>query len=248
MGKKCDKNLLSMTILWIVIYAIGGFFVVPLSNAIAIPYSGDAIINGIMAIVLILFVKTSSIGNMLGLCKTKVSAKKLLWYLPLILISMSSLIFGLKINYSGWSMFFFTILMICVGFLEEVIFRGLLFRTIEKRNIKIAIIVSSVTFGLGHIFNLFNGRGMEILPNALQIVDSIALGFIFVIIFIISGSLFPCILAHSAGNIVEGFTGIAGATPGQRVAFILIRIVIMICYAIYLVKRMGKISLLKTVD
>lgn len=236
MDKKLSKNLLYMTIFWIAIYAIGGFFVTPLSKGIGISYSGDAIINGIITIALALFIKAKDIGNVLGLRKPEVSAKRFLWYMPLILISLGSLVFGAKVNYSGWSMIFFIILMLCVGFLEELIFRGLLFRTIERQSVKAAIIVSGVTFGLGHIFNLFNGRGMELLPNILQVIDSVALGFLFVIIFMISKSLIPCIFAHSAGNIIEGFSGIASATPGQRVVYILVRVAIMVCYAIYLLK------------
>ena len=51
--------------------------------------------------------------------------------------------------------------MLCVGFLEEVIFRGFLFRALAKENVNKAIIITSVTFGLGHILNLFNGSGMD---------------------------------------------------------------------------------------
>lgn len=40
--------------------------------------------------------------------------------------------------------------MLCVGFLEEMIFRGLLFEAIAKENVKKAIIISSVTFGIRH--------------------------------------------------------------------------------------------------
>ena len=43
--------------------------------------------------------------------------------------------------------------MLCVGFMEEVIFRGLLFKAIAKDNAKMAIVISSVTFGLGHVLN-----------------------------------------------------------------------------------------------
>lgn len=38
--------------------------------------------------------------------------------------------------------------MLCVGFLEEVIFRGLLFTAIAKDTIKTAVVLSSVTFGI----------------------------------------------------------------------------------------------------
>lgn len=53
--------------------------------------------------------------------------------------------------------------MLCVGFIEELIFRGFLFKAMAKDGIKSAIIVSSITFGLGHIINLVNGA--ELLPT-----------------------------------------------------------------------------------
>ena len=47
--------------------------------------------------------------------------------------------------------------MLFVGVLEEVIFRGLLFLAMAKDSMKAAVIVSSVTFGMGHIVNLLSG-------------------------------------------------------------------------------------------
>ena len=78
---------------------------------------------------------------------------------------------------------------LCVGFLEEVIFRGLLLMSIARKNVKSAIIISSVTFGVGHIINLFNGSGMDLVTNLCQIVFAIAVGFLLVTIFYRGGSL-----------------------------------------------------------
>ncbi len=75
-------------------------------------------------------------------------------------------------------------MMIFVGFLEEIIFRGFLFRGIAKDNLKEAVIISSVTFGIGHIVNLLNGY--DILKNSIQIVFAVAVGFMLVF------SLYKC--------------------------------------------------------
>lgn len=64
--------------------------------------------------------------------------------------------------------------MLCVGFSEEAIFRGLPFTAIAKDNIKSAVIISSVTFGIGHIINLFNGSGMDLVNNLCRIVFAVA--------------------------------------------------------------------------
>ncbi len=61
--------------------------------------------------------------------------------------------------------------------MEEVIFRGFLFKAICKTNVKQAIIISSVTFGFGHIVNLLNGR--DIPETLIQICYAVAIGFLF---------------------------------------------------------------------
>ena len=91
--------------------------------------------------------------------------------------------------------------MLCVGFLEETIFRGLPFTAIAKDNIKSAVIISSVTFGIGHIINLFNGSGMD-LPDRLCGRSRVPAGHV----FYRGGSLLPCILVHSAINTLGTFS------------------------------------------
>lgn len=88
--------------------------------------------------------------------------------------------------------------MINVGFIEEIIFRGFLFKIIEKDNLNKAIIISSLTFGIGHIVNLLNGASL--IPTLFQICYAISLGYLFVTIFIKSKSLLPCIITHSLIN------------------------------------------------
>ena len=80
--------------------------------------------------------------------------------------------------------------MLCVGFSEEAIFTA-----IAKDNIKSAVIISSVTFGIGHIINLFNGSGMD-LPDRLCGHSRVHAGHV----FYRGGSLLPCILVQSAIN------------------------------------------------
>lgn len=61
--------------------------------------------------------------------------------------------------------------MINVEFIEEIIFRGFLFKMMEKDNVKRAIIVNEITFGIGHIVNLLNGE--ELIPTLMQICYAI---------------------------------------------------------------------------
>ncbi|MBP5193006.1 MAG: CPBP family intramembrane metalloprotease, partial [Eubacterium sp.] len=93
---------------------------------------------------------------------------------------------------------------ICVGFLEEIIFRGFLFLGMAEKNIKSAILVSSVTFGIGHIVNLLNGK--PVLETLLQIVFATAVGFVLVMLFHKGKSLIPCIIFHSINNALSAIS------------------------------------------
>jgi membrane protease YdiL (CAAX protease family) len=93
--------------------------------------------------------------------------------------------------------------MINIGFIEELIFRGFLFRMMAKNDVKSAIIVCALTFGIGHIVNLLNGAAL--IPTLMQICYATAIGYLFVIIFHKSKSLVPCIITHCLVNSLSIF-------------------------------------------
>jgi membrane protease YdiL (CAAX protease family) len=134
----------------------------------------------------------------------------------------------------------YAISMLCVGFLEELIFRGFLFKAMEKDGIKSAIIVSSVTFGIGHIVNLINGSGATLLPNLCQVVSAIAIGFLFVVMFYRGKSLLPCILAHQFINITSFFANESAIDNKTRIVQSIIICVIALVYACILLKTLPK--------
>ena len=124
--------------------------------------------------------------------------------------------------------------MICVGFLEEMIFRGLLFKAMIKDGVKSAIIVSSITFGIGHIVNLINGSGAELLSNVLQILYAVAIGFMLVMIFYKTKSLLVCITMHSIFNSLSAFANKAARTNQGEIISALFLIIVAGGYALYI--------------
>jgi membrane protease YdiL (CAAX protease family) len=124
--------------------------------------------------------------------------------------------------------------MLCVGFLEEMIFRGFLFQAMAKNGVKSAIVVSSVTFGIGHIINLINGSGAELLPNLLQVVYAVAVGFAFVMIYCRTKSLMPCIITHGVFNGLSAFANEAVMTPQRQILSGVLLAVIAGGYTLYL--------------
>ena len=163
-----------------------------------------AIINILLSILIIIFIIKNKFGNYYGLT-TFPNPKKYLYFIPLVLIMSVNLWNGINIRNTPSEIIFYIISMIGVGFLEEIIFRGFLFKMMEKDNLKTAIIVSSVTFGIGHIINLLNSA--DILPTFMQIMYATTGGYLFVTIFYKSKSLWPCIITHILVNSLSIFNG-----------------------------------------
>jgi membrane protease YdiL (CAAX protease family) len=122
--------------------------------------------------------------------------------------------------------------MLNVGFIEEIIFRGFLFRMMEKESPAAAAAVSSVTFGIGHIVNLFNGA--DHVPTLMQICYAMAIGYLFVTIFRRSKSLLPCIIAHSVNNALSVFNTENNVSMYIAPVFLT---VIPLVYAVYINRK-----------
>lgn len=170
MKKLYEKNELTFAIVWIVVYCVLQSLANPLNKAIGVAYAASAAFCVLRSVVLFAFICKNNLRKRYGLCKSPVPAWRFLFYLPLIALASGNLWNGFALNYSPAATVCRIVCMLCVGFLEEVIFRGLLFVAIAKDNTKSAVIISSITFGIGHIINLFNGSGMDIVSNLCQIV------------------------------------------------------------------------------
>jgi membrane protease YdiL (CAAX protease family) len=98
------------------------------------------------------------------------------------------------------------LLMLGVGFVEEVLFRGMLFQAIEKTSTtRRAVIISGVTFGLGHIVNLLRGYSASELAG--QIVLAIAIGILLSLLMartrsVVAGAVFH-ILFNFSGTVTN---------------------------------------------
>jgi membrane protease YdiL (CAAX protease family) len=194
----------------------------------------STIINTIFSIGLITLIIILKKTSYYGLTKW-INEKECLYFIPLILIVSVNLWSGININNSKKEIIFHALTMINIGFIEEIIFRGYLFKMMEKDNLKSAIIVSSVTFGIGHIVNLLNGA--DIIPTLLQMCSAVSIGYLFVVIFHHSKSLIPCIITHSLINVLSIFNGDSTELLYISSAFL---IVMPIIYSIYINKKINK--------
>ena len=116
-----------------------------------------------------------------------------------------------------------------------------------KDNIKSTIIISSISFGIGHIINLINGSGMDLVNNLCRIVYAVAMGFLFVTILYRGGSLLPCIIVHQAINICATFTNSVYVKEEMRILHVAIMILITVAYTLVLSKLLPKTKIEKDI-
>ncbi len=241
MTKLYKKNEITFAILWIVAYVVLSSLADQLSETVGVTKSMTAALHIAMSLLLFFWIRNNGLSEKYGFRSSAVPAKRFLYYLPLFIIASSAFWGGAKLKYGFTESLLYFISMCCVGFLEEVIFRGLLFRAMEKDNLKTAVIVSALTFGLGHIVNLFNGSGKDPASSVTQIVFAVLVGFVLVLIFYHGKSLIPCILFHSANNALKVFSAEGSLDPRTEMALNLIVIIVVLGgYSLYLVKAFSR--------
>ena len=106
-------------------------------------------------------------------------------------------------------------------------------KNFRKDSLKLAVVVTTITFGIGHILNLFNGS--DLIPTLIQICYATATGYLFAVLLIKGKSLWPCIITHSVVNSLSVFV-----VDGVITTYIgpIILTVVPIIYSIYLNKTL----------
>jgi len=232
--KLYEKSEICFAVTWIIAYCVLASVGDNLSANIGISKIITLPILIVLSVILFLFVKKNQLLNRYGLCKPEISAAKMLFYIPLIALLSVNLWYGFALNTSPLETLLYILSMFCVGFLEEMIFRGFLFQAMMKDDVKSAIIVSSVTFGIGHIVNLMNGSGAELLPTLLQVIYAIAIGFTFVMIYYKTKSLVPCIITHGIFNAISAFSNEAAMTVHREILVCAFLAIVPCAYALYI--------------
>lgn len=237
--KLFDKNETAFAVILIVIYVVGVSIMQRVSDAVGIQFLAEMIFCIALSAALLIFIRKNGLAQYLGLKAPAVSAGKMLLYIPLLLLGGISICFGIGAEFGVTESVTRTVMMLCVGFLEEVIFRGFLFRSIAKQNLTRGVVISSLTFALGHFVNLLNGS--DILENSIQVIYAAAVGFMLVFIFMRTESILPCILFHGFNNCMTAFTtgALLKDRLGETAADLLIvsvQLVIAAAYLLYLTK------------
>ena len=205
MKKLYERNELSFALVWIGLYVVvmniapqfcGGFD--DLAGKTVLQVLVPVICICVLAVVSTVWIMRNGLSEKYGLCRFKGSWKQFLFFIPLIIMSCVNLKNGLGLNAPLAVALLMMVNLAVAGYVEEVIFRGFLFRAMAKDNLRSAIIVSAVTFGAGHIVNLANT--VDTLGVLLQVCYAIVIGFLYTIIVYKGGSLWLCIASHMFVN------------------------------------------------
>lgn len=235
MLKLYEKKEILFAVLWIMLYC---FVSIPIRGNF-----GDESVWMLLALFLIavgitVFVKKHHLEEKYGLDRWPKDNKRFLFFIPMWILVTGNLWGGFGMAYSGMAQVFAVLSMLLIGYIEEVIFRGFLFKAlIPKDGIVVSIIISAVTFGIGHIVNLFAGQAN--LETVIQVFFAIAWGFIFTMVFYKSGSLIPCIIAHGLVDVFSKFA-VEDASMTLGWIYMAATIVIAIVYCLYLKKLPDK--------
>ena len=201
MRKLYEEKEVLFAVIWIVLYCVvlgsirGNF--------------GDESIFMLLALIaftvgITAFVKRNHLEEKYGLARWPKNTKKYLLFIPMWVLAAGNIWDGFSPSYQGVSLVTAALSMLLVGFVEEMIFRGFLFRAmLSKDKTVVAIIVSAVTFGMGHIVNLFIGQTS--FETVMQIIFAISWGLILTMVCYKSGSIIPCIIAHAMIDVLSLF-------------------------------------------
>lgn len=137
--------------------------------------------------------------------------ENLLFLLPCLIIAIDN--FPFYSYFSGnmqfipfeiWDVLLFLCYCICIGVFEECVFRGILFSVLaehfgnNRKGFLKTYVVSSLVFGLAHLFNLFAGAGIG--PTLLQVGYTILTGGLFCFAFIKTKNILCAAGVHAVYN------------------------------------------------
>ena len=157
----------------------------------------------------------------------------------------------------AWDIVLFVFYCVSVGFIEELVFRGVLFPALlgnfsrDKKGIWKAFVLSSVFFGVAHLTNLFNGAG--IVPTLLQTLYTTLTGGLFCFAFIKTKNVLCSAGIHAVYNI----GGLIFDTPqrlglGSGVVFdaptVIVMVIIDVAVAVYVLLSMKNLSKTEQTD
>ncbi len=241
-----EKHPYGFSILLLILFFVVNAAGVILAGRAGLPLTSYALYTE-LALVVILAVVTFWLGwwSEIGL-RLPQSAAALLLYLPALAVVLGNLTFilgcascGIQIQNLPDLVNYF-VLACASGFVEELVFRGLMLRAFLPRGGWTAVLVTTFFFGMAHAANAL--AGSNLLYVLVQIAYALAIGFGFAAMRLSGGLLWPLMVAHALGNFVAFINTDSGQVTGGEVTaqvwvVSLAYIVLFTGYGLYLMRR-----------
>ena len=239
MNKLMEKNAIRHAVIWIAIYVVlvnlGGM----ISEEVGIVDSVTSAFVVLLSLFLLKYLKENHWIEKFGLRKiAQEDMQKTFFYLPLVLLLLIQLLGGVKSDISITEVVVTCVMMMGVGFIEELIFRGFLMDAIWKKSGRNrAIVISGLAFGFGHIVNLFRGYGY--VEQITQILVAGGIGIVLALLVASTKNIVPGILFHIVFNVMGTFS--RPSETALTVYSLILILVVCAGYSLYLLKSIKDI-------
>ncbi|MBQ8110488.1 MAG: CPBP family intramembrane metalloprotease [Clostridia bacterium] len=202
MKKLYEKNEVLFAVLWIVVYCL---LTIPIRGKLGDDSPWMLAALAAIAAGTTVLIRRWRLTFFYGLEGWPKNARRFLYFAPMFVLATGNLWGGVRSGGFDLRQLCAVASMALVGYVEEVIFRGFLFKALLRKNgPKPAIVISAVSFGIGHIVNMLAGQAS--LETVMQVVFAVAWGFLFTFAFYKSGSLWPCIAVHALVDVLSRFS------------------------------------------
>ena len=200
MRKLQDVKPVWHAVIWIAIYIVAVNIGDSVAEQFRLPYLTSVVLIA-LSIVLTVYLRATRQLAFFGIQSVQPGTlRRTLFYLPLFAIAFLQYGKGFAPGLDLQAIGFAVLLVAAVGFIEELLFRGFLLRALRTRgSLNRAIVISGVTFGIGHIVNLL--RGYSIADQALQLVAAVLIGIALAYCTVLTGSILPGVVFHALFNL-----------------------------------------------
>ena len=233
------KTAIAMLVLLLFFFAQGAIVVITGIDGIPSALIRGAVIWGLVIITLAYYIIRFKGISKLGFHGAeKGAAKRMLYFVPLLLIAFSPFAAGINLNGGAAFILANLFLTLGIGMAEEIFFRGIICGLWLKHGTIKAMIISSVLFGLSHILNIAGGA--ELFETILQICFALVYGMILALIFAEGRSLLPCVLLHALHDFCSFISGDGSAQ--FEIILGAVQFIVLLAYFIYLLRMASRKS------
>jgi len=172
-----------------------------------------------------------------GFKKSSFKKVNILYILPLFIISLIPLLAGVNPELTSYRFIYLIFYMALVAFVEEVLYRGIIFNNLKQKSIKYAVIISAIMFGISHLITMTGGKSLIDVLN--QVILAIIIGLILALIMNYTKNIYICIGYHFLNNLIVSIFDSFGIYD-VHISYVLLMALIL--YLLFLIKKLKDVN------